>query len=181
MRNDYLYVDEKIKRIFEENGILSFEDIVRRYEKMVYGIAYKLLNNHQDAEDITQETFLIVYRKLRNLRKTNSLTNWIYTITLNLVRENLRKKYRMKLLDNLNENLIFYNDENNSNEEIKEKIRTAIEKLPEKQREAINLKFMEGLKIKEISKIMECKEGTIKAHIFRGIKTLRRILKNERM
>jgi RNA polymerase sigma-70 factor (ECF subfamily) len=181
MRNDYLYVDEKIKRIFEENGILSFEDIVRRYEKMVYGIAYKLLNNHQDAEDITQETFLIVYRKLRNLRKTNSLTNWIYTITLNLVRENLRKKYRMKLLDNLNENLIFYNDENNSNEEIKEKIRTAIEKLPEKQREAINLKFMEGLKIKEISKIMECKDGTIKAHIFRGIKTLRMILKNERM
>jgi RNA polymerase sigma-70 factor (ECF subfamily) len=181
MRNDYLYVDEKIKRIFEENGILSFEDIVRRYEKMVYGVAYKLLNNHQDAEDITQETFLIVYRKLRNLRKTNSLTNWIYTITLNLVRENLRKKYRMKLLDNLNENLIFYNDENNSNEEIKEKIRTAIEKLPEKHREAINLKFMEGLKIKEISKIMECKEGTIKAHIFRGIKTLRRILKNERM
>jgi RNA polymerase sigma-70 factor (ECF subfamily) len=97
------------------------------------------------------------------------------------VRENLRKKYRMKTLNNLNENLIFYNDENNSNEEIKEKIRTAIEKLPEKQREAINLKFMEGLKIKEISKIMECKEGTIKAHIFRGIKTLRRILKNERM
>lgn len=148
---------------------------------MVYGIAYKFLNNHQDAEDITQETFLIVYRKLRNLRKTNSLTNWTYTITLNLVRENLRKKYRMKTLNNLNENLIFYNNENNSNEEIKEKIRTAIEKLPEKQREAINLKFMEGLKIKEISKIMECKEGTIKAHIFRGIKTLRRILKNERM
>jgi len=181
MKNDYLYVDEKIRRIFEENGIMSFEDIVRRYEKMVYGIAYKFLNNHQDAEDITQETFLIVYRKLRNLRKTNSLTNWIYTITLNLVRENLRKKYRMKTINNLNENLIFYNNENNSNEEIKEKIRTAIEKLPEKQREAINLKFMEGLKIKEISKIMECKEGTIKAHIFRGIKTLRRILKNERM
>jgi RNA polymerase sigma-70 factor (ECF subfamily) len=181
MKNDYLYGNEKVKKKFEEGEISNFEDIVRRYEKMVYGIVYRFLNNHQDAEDITQETFLIVYRKLRNLRKTNSLTNWIYTITLNLVRENLRKKYRMKLLDNLNENLIFYNDENNSNEEIKEKIRTAIEKLPEKQREAINLKFMEGLKIKEISKIMECKDGTIKAHIFRGIKTLRMILKNERM
>jgi len=181
MRNDYLYEKEKVKKKFEEGEISNFEDIVRRYEKMVYGIVYRFLNNHQDAEDITQETFLIVYRKLKSLRKASSLTNWIYTITLNLVRENLRKKYRIKTLNNLNENLIFYNDGSNLSEEIKEKIKMAIEKLPEKQKEVINLKFIEGLKIKEISKIMECKEGTVKTHIFRGLRTLRRILKNERM
>jgi RNA polymerase sigma-70 factor (ECF subfamily) len=181
MRNDYLYGKEKVKKKFEEGEISNFEDIVRRYEKMVYGIVYRFLNNHQDAEDITQETFLIVYRKLKSLRKASSLTNWIYTITLNLVRENLRKKYRIKTLNNLNENLIFYNDGSNLSEEIKEKIKMAIEKLPEKQKEVINLKFIEGLKIKEISKIMECKEGTVKTHIFRGLRTLRRILKNERM
>jgi RNA polymerase sigma-70 factor (ECF subfamily) len=181
MKNDYLYGNEKVKKKFEEGEISNFEDIVRRYEKMVYGIVYRFLNNHQDAEDITQETFLIVYRKLKSLRKASSLTNWIYTITLNLVRENLRKKYRIKTLNNLNENLIFYNDGSNLSEEIKEKIKMAIEKLPEKQKEVINLKFIEGLKIKEISKIMECKEGTVKIHIFRGLRTLRRILKNERM
>ncbi len=63
----------RVKRIFGKNEILIFEDIVKKYEKMVYGIAYKFLNNHQDAEDITQETFLIVYRKLKSLRKKTHL------------------------------------------------------------------------------------------------------------
>ncbi|MCX7917188.1 MAG: sigma-70 family RNA polymerase sigma factor, partial [bacterium] len=99
-----------------------------------------------------------------------------------LVRENLRKKYREKyLLDKLKkikaQNLNIENAFENN--EIKRKIKLALEKLSPMQRKVIELKFFDGLKIKEISEITNCKEGTVKVHIFRGVHFLKEKLKNE--
>jgi len=175
-------MEEIVKRILNENGIEDFEQLIRKYEKMVYGIACRFLNNKQDAEDITQETFLIIYRKIKDLKKHTSLLNWIYTIALNLTRRQLRKKYQT------NPYLIFENTfgkiENMSpiyHENLNEKIRMLLEKLSPQQKEAIELKYLKGLKIKEISKIMNRKQGSVKVHLFRGIRMLRRVLKNEKL
>ncbi|MGB9643513.1 MAG: RNA polymerase sigma factor [Candidatus Ratteibacteria bacterium] len=174
-------MEEIVKKILNENGIDGFEQLIKKYEKMVYGIAYRFLNNKQDAEDITQETFLIVYRQIKHLRKHNSMLNWIYTIALNLTRRRLRKKYQNShylMFENIlgtNENISPYH------ENLHEKIRISLEKLSPQQKEAIELKYLKGLKIKEISKIMNCKEGTVKVHLFRGIRMLRGLLKNEKL
>ncbi|MCS7180166.1 MAG: sigma-70 family RNA polymerase sigma factor [bacterium] len=175
-------MNKKIEEILKINGFESFEEFIDKYERFVYKICYKFLNNSQDAEDITQEVFLVIFKKIKNLRKPDSLTNWIYTITLNLVRENLRKKYREKyLLDKLKkikaQNLNIENAFENN--EIKRKIKLALEKLSPMQRKVIELKFFDGLKIKEISEITNCKEGTVKVHIFRGVHFLKEKLKNE--
>lgn len=178
-------MEEIIKKILNENGIENFEELVKKYEKMVYGIAYRFLNNKQDAEDITQETFLIIYRKIKSLKKYKSLTNWIYTIALNLTRQYIRKNYGKKNLSKIlpGSNLILNNENDNhmDYENIKEKIENSLEKLSPQQKEAIKLKYLNGLKIKEVSKIMNCKEGTIKIHLFRGIRALKEVLKNEKL
>ncbi|MCM8804153.1 MAG: sigma-70 family RNA polymerase sigma factor [Candidatus Omnitrophica bacterium] len=151
-------MEKIVKKILNENGIEKFEELVKKYEKMVYGIAYKFLNNKQDAEDITQETFLIIYRKIKNLRKYNSLTNWIYTIALNLTREYIRKNYNKKF-SQIFENSISLKSQDTSSidyENLKEKIKNSLKKLSPHQKEAIELKYLNGLKIKEISRIMNC-------------------------
>jgi len=66
-------------------------------------------------------------------------------------------------------------------ENLNEKIRMLLEKLSPQQKEAIELKYLKGLKIKEISKIMNRKQGSVKVHLFRGIRMLRRVLKNEKL
>ncbi|MGC8977030.1 MAG: RNA polymerase sigma factor [Candidatus Ratteibacteria bacterium] len=174
-------MEEIVKKILNENGIESFEELVKRYEKMVYGIAYRFLNNKQDAEDITQEVFLIVYRKIRNLRKSNSLTNWIYTISLNLTRHYMKKNSRENNLYQVFKDRLTLENKQTDYENLKEKIKISLGKLSPQQRDAIELKYFKGLKIKEISKIMNCKEGTVKVHLFRGIKALKEVLKNEKM
>ncbi|HOK56928.1 MAG TPA: RNA polymerase sigma factor [bacterium] len=177
-------MEEITKKILNENGIENFEELVKKYEKMVYGIAYRSLNNKQDAEDITQETFLIIYKKIKDLKKYNSLTNWIYTIALNLTREYMRKNYSKKNLYHILESTLNIKNENNDSnylkEILKEKIKSSLEKLSSQQKEAIELKYLKDLKIKEISKIMNCKEGTVKVHLFRGIRALKEVLKNEK-
>ncbi|MCM8772058.1 MAG: sigma-70 family RNA polymerase sigma factor [Candidatus Omnitrophica bacterium] len=175
-------MEEEIQKILAENGLKSFEELVEKYERFVYGIAYRFLNNSQDAEDITQEVFLIAFRKMKSLRNSDSLTNWIYKITLNLLRKNLRERYRKKHILNRLGNVKFILPsiiEEFNKEEIKEKIRVALERLSPMQKKVIELKFFEGLKIKEISEITNCKEGTVKVHIFRGVNSLKKILKNE--
>jgi len=180
-------MEEIVKKILNENGIRDFEELINKYEKMIYGIAYRFLNNKEEAEDITQDTFLIIYRKIKNLKKHNSLTNWIYTIALNLTREHLRKKYRKNAISQFLENSLISdnNFENNQinyeKEEMKEKIKNALEKLSPQQKEAVELKYLKGMKINEIAKIMNCKEGTVKVHIFRGIRVLKEVLKNEKV
>lgn len=175
-------MEEKIKKVLEKNGFKSFEEFVEKYEKLIYGVAYRFLNNSQDAEDITQEVFLNAFKKIGTLRNPDSLTNWIYTITLNLLRENLRKKYKQKYIFNSLKNSKFSSlsmNEELKKDELKEKIKNAIEKLSPMQRKVIEMKFLKGLKIREIAEMTNCKEGTVKVHIYRGINSLKEILKNE--
>ncbi|MCX7706287.1 MAG: RNA polymerase sigma factor [bacterium] len=171
-------MDEKITRILQQKGIGDFEEFVRKYEKMVYGIAYKFLNNHQDAQDATQETFLIAFKKMKSLKKPNSLNAWIYTISLNVTREIMRKKHKKKkLIESISQQPrisagVFEKNSGLIN------IDSFLKNLSGQQRRVIELRYLKELKIKEISKILGCKTGTVKTHIFRGLRTLRDVIHN---
>ncbi|MCM8816484.1 MAG: RNA polymerase sigma factor [Candidatus Omnitrophica bacterium] len=171
-------MDEKILEILIQNGMENFEEFVRRYERMVYGIAYRFLNNHQDAEDVTQETFLIAFRKLKELKKSGSLNAWVYKIALNATREVMRKKQRKKkLMDNItHQPRIPITSVGESVTMID--INVILDKLSSQQKKVIELRYLKELKIKEISKILGCTTGTVKTHIFRGLKILKGVMQN---
>ncbi len=162
----------------------AFSDIVREYEKAVYGYALSFCKNTEDAFDISQEAFLKLWRTLPKFRGNCSPKTWIMGIVRTVAIDFLRAKYKRTTLD---EDTLF----NKSDESIeanptaayeqKEReslVRLAIASLPPDLRETLYLREMEGLSYREIAKVLGVREGTIKSRISRARDGVKDFLKS---
>ena len=166
---------ELIDRVL--NGhVYSFEELVSRYKKTVYYLTYRMVHDHEDASDLSQETFLKAYQGLKKFKRQSSFHTWLYRITVNLCINYLRKKQSRQFVE-LDEKTssIEYPDILNQLEleELQGRVSDAVNLLPEKQRAAIILRIYHGLSHKEISDILGCSVGTVKANYFHAIRNLR--------
>ncbi|MDI6800945.1 MAG: RNA polymerase sigma factor [Thermodesulfovibrionales bacterium] len=185
--NTALSDEELIKKI-KERDETAFGELVNRYKRLGLSLAHSMTGNMQDAEDISQEAFAIVYTEIAKFRGESSFKTWFYKIVLNLCRAHNRKTRLASLIP-----LHFINKEGeeeaieikggtNPEKEFSDKqkgsaIANAVKRLPIKQREAFVMKHLRGLKISEISEIMGCAEGTVKVHLFRAVRDLQKKLK----
>lgn len=175
--------EEKGKKLLEDackGDERAFEELVRTYMKWAYTLAYRLSGEHFLAEEISQDAFVALHQNIRSFRQESTLKTYLSKIILNLWRQYLRKKYReMKFTDTLKRRSGGSNRDNLievENDDLKEKINDAITTLPLKQKEIFILKHLEGLKISEVAKIIGCREGTVKAHLFKALVNLRKKL-----
>lgn len=169
----------------------AFEQLVVKYDRLVLNIAYSYRNNKDDADDIYQEVFLRVYRGLKNYQFRSKFSTWLYRITVNVCIEFKRKDKRhshesLYNYDVENENSVSYEaiidsgiktDQSTLDNEVSCLIQTEVDSLPSQLKMAFTLKYYNGLKIKEISSIMNCTEGTIKSYLFTSSRKLRKKLK----
>jgi RNA polymerase sigma-70 factor (ECF subfamily) len=177
-----------IKRIKEGNSD-AFDTIIRRYMKKAYSIAYDLIGNHQEAEDISQEAFIKVYTNINKFEQKSSFSTWLYRIIVNLCHDYRRRNLILskliifpKKIDS--EEQVELKDtrlksdivEQVINKELNEAIKKAVDNLPKMQKTVFVLKNFHHLKIYEIAKILNCKEGTVKCHLFRAIQNLKKKL-----
>lgn len=148
----------------------AFISLLKNVEDRLYKVAYIISPN--EADDIIQETFLQAYLSIKKFKGKSSFYTWIYRIMMNIIYKRNRKK--KPLVKNIN--ITSQNDE-----ELKEKIRDTLKKLHPKLNEIITLFYFEGYSIKEISQILNIKEGTVKSRLFKGKKILKKLLeeKNE--
>ena len=170
---------------------IAFEQLVVKYDRLVLNIAYSYRNNKYDADDIYQEVFLRVHKGLKNFQSRSRFSTWLYRITVNVCIEYKRKE---KLQNH--QPLHNYDDENEYSVSLESTLDSGIEtdkqvldnetnnliqreinKLPKQLKMAFTLKYFQGLKIKEISKMMNCSEGTIKGYLFTSSRKLRKKLK----
>jgi len=170
---------------------IAFEQLVMKYDRIVLNIAYGYRNSKEDAQDIYQEVFLRVYRGLKNFQSRSQFSTWLYRITVNVCIE-----YKRKVKNYINQSLNKFDDENDNNfsfesnldsgeridqytvdNERNNFIKSEIDKLPKQLKMAFTLKYYQELKIKEISSLMNCSEGTIKGYLFTSSKKLREKLK----
>jgi RNA polymerase sigma-70 factor (ECF subfamily) len=168
---------------FKNGNISAFDEIVRRYQKKVYGLARKILGNHEDADDVAQEVFIKLYYSLGDFKGESSLFTWIYRITVNECNNLLRKK-KIKEFVQIDEiaNLLKFGqtpEQEFLDKERKNLIERAIEKLPPKQRMIFVMRFLEDLDYEEISKILNKPVGTLKANYFHAIKKIQKFIKDE--
>jgi len=166
---------ELIDRVL--NGhIHSFEELVNRYKKTVYYLTYRMVHDHEDASDLSQETFLKAYQGLKKFKRQSSFHTWLYRITVNLCINYLRKKRSRQFVE-LDEKTSIVEVPDILNqlelEELQGRVSDAVNLLPEKQRAAIILRIYHGLSHKEISDILGCSVGTVKANYFHAIRNLR--------
>lgn len=173
-------VDSKEKELinsFLNGNESSFNEIIKKYQKNIYWQARRMVGNHLDADEITQEVIIVIYKKLKNFKFQSALKTWIYKITLSRTL-NFLKKQKLKKIFNFSEmsNLSYRNNEdiieNFEQKEKVEKIQNKLKGLPDKQREVFILRHFEELSYEEISQITGKSIGGLKANYFHAFKKI---------
>jgi RNA polymerase sigma-70 factor (ECF subfamily) len=174
--------DILVKRI--KNGDMdAFELLVRRYESKVYTVAYRFLGSHADASDLAQETFLRLYQALPSFRGESSFLTWLYSVTANACRDEIRRKQRRPVVSWENEVLnngsqavsqalgrsrMPTPEEAAEQNEFNELIQQCLNDLPEEQRLILVMREIQGLSYGEIAGVLECSLGTVKSRLSRA-------------
>lgn len=175
--------DKDIIESFNSGDKNAFNLIVLKYQKRIYWVVRKFVLDHDDADDITQEVFLKLYKSIGNFRGDSALFTYIYKIAVNYSLNHIKKN---KVLSNYKKDFdseVFKikSDETNSDEKYDKNIdaniiRDAIQILPEKQRAVFTLRFYEELPYEEIANILGTSAGGLKANYFHAFKKIQSFL-----
>lgn len=169
--------DAELICAYKNGDISGYNEIVLRYQHQVYWVIRKMVNSHDDADDLTQEVFIKVYSALKNFREESNLFTWLYRIATNYSINHLRKaKVRNTVSFDIINEPVESNDKK-SDETIDENIKRrllveAIETLPARQRAVFNMRYYDELSYEDISKILKKSVGGIKANYFHAVKKL---------
>jgi RNA polymerase sigma-70 factor (ECF subfamily) len=155
----------------------AFSSLVERYQRDVYRLCYRYVNNHHDASDMAQEAFLKAFRAIHRFRGDSSFSTWLYRIAVNTCL-NFRQARRTQQepLDESWPDLTPPVAETIEQGERAAEVRAAIARLPEKQRATLILKLYHELTHEEVARILGSSVGTVKANLFHAINNLRKLL-----
>jgi len=155
----------------------AFDRLVERYQREVYRLCYRYVNDHHDANDLAQDVFLKAYRAISKFRGDSSFSTWIYRIAVNTCL-NFRAARRVQS-EELPEHLPDGSPGATARmeeEERSRKVRQAVSRLPEKQRATLILKIYHDLTHEEVAGILGASVGTVKANLFHALGNLRKML-----
>jgi RNA polymerase sigma-70 factor (ECF subfamily) len=170
----------------------SFNELVLRWERPIYALAYRTIGREDDARDVCQETFLRAFRALPAFRGQAKFSSWLYRIALNLCRDWMRRERRVPIVQAQTadgtdlRDLAAAAEPSESIEELVARkdlaqlVEQLMAQLPEEQRTAIVLKEYHDLTFQEIADVMGCPLSTVKTRLYKGLTTLRRELANRR-
>jgi len=163
----------------KRGDIAAYDDLVRRYQERIYATVYHMTANHEDANDLAQETFIKGYQALKSFKGDSSFYTWVYRIAVNKTINFLKQRKNRTYL-NLND--LDFNAEHDpdlvalisdktprrdaSLSELQEKLNAAMLKLSPVHRLVVTLHDVQGLSHEEIGKIMDCNIGTVRSRLF---------------
>jgi len=161
----------------------AFNLLINKYQQKIYWHIRRLVIDHDDTDDLVQETFVKVWKNLANFRSDSQLYTWIYRIATNesitfLNKKKLKNNISLddvsnELAESLTESAYFDGDK------IQKKLQEAILTLPEKQRIIFNMKYFDDMKYDEISEVLGTSVGALKASFHIAVKKIESILLNE--
>jgi RNA polymerase sigma-70 factor (ECF subfamily) len=169
---------ELVKRA-RRGDLSAYDELVRRYQERIYATIYHMTSNHEDANDLAQESFIKAFHALKSFKGGSSFYTWVYRIAVNKTINFLKqRKNRVQMsLDDLDFNaehdpdLVALISEKTPRREInitelQEKLNEAMQKLSESHRLVVTLHDVQGLSHEEIAKIMDCNIGTVRSRLF---------------
>jgi RNA polymerase sigma-70 factor (ECF subfamily) len=158
----------------------AFDQLVLRYQRDVYRLCYRYVNNHEDANDLTQEVFLRAWRAIGRFRGQSAFATWLYRIGVNacLNFRAVRRPPMQELPDTIADPRAGAAQGVEREEEAR-RVRAAVGRLPEKQRATLILKIYHELTHQEVAQILGSKVGTVKANLFHALGNLRRLVAEE--
>ncbi len=171
----------------------AWEEIVQRYHRRIYNICYRFAGSNNDADDLTQEVFIKMYRTLNSYdMDRGAFMTWVTTVTRNLLVDHFRKTRQERMTDSLDTTSSDHEDAMALGERIpdrgpapdsrvqtreaKEAVHQALQKLSPELREAVILRDLQDMDYREIATALKVPEGTVKSRINRGRAELARLL-----
>jgi len=171
--------EQVLVRRARQGDLAAYDDLVRRYQERIYATIYHMTSNHEDANDLAQETFIKAFQALKSFKGGSSFYTWIYRIavnkTINFLKQ--RKNRSHMSLNDLDFNaehdpdlVALVSDKTPRREaglaELQEKLNEAMQKLSEPHRLVVTLHDVQGLAHDEIAEIMDCNIGTVRSRLF---------------
>lgn len=156
----------------------AFDALVERYMQRAFGVSYRLLGNREDAEDLVQEAFITVLRKIDTFERGRAFSPWFFRVLVNRGL-NARKARALRTTDELPEHAAAGGaspERAAERAELRGRLRAAMDGLPERQRVIVELFELEGFGSGEIAEILEISDGTVRWHLHEARKTLRQAL-----
>ncbi len=186
--------DSEVVSRFNSGDTTVFSILVNRYLQKAYQIAYGVLGNREDAEEVSQDVFLRIYKALPRFRGDSEFSTWMYRIAMNLARNKYRwnksrgARSNVSLEASADEDVKMAKiqvadkqmlpNEEAELDEFKRNVLAEIDNLPPLYREALVLRNIEQMSYEQIAEVLNCKLGTIKSRIARAREELRRRLEN---
>ncbi len=175
--------DAALVAAFKRGEESAFTALVIKYRETVYRIARRMVQNHEDGADVTQEVFIRVHRALPRFDGRSQLRTWLYRITMNLCLDFQERRRRQAWVD-LEEVMQEAPAEAGPVAQaeaaaVRQAVARAVESLPPRQRAMVTLRLYQDLPYDEIARICDCSEGTVKATMFAALRKLRGMLAEE--
>ena len=171
--------DASLVRRAQDGDVGAYDELVRRYQERIYATVYHMTSNHEDANDLTQETFIKGFQALKSFKGDSSFYTWVYRIAVNKTINFLKQR---KNRTHLSLNDLDFNAENDPDlvalisdrtprrdiglSELQQKLNKAMLKLSEPHRLVVTLHDVQGLSHEEIGNIMDCNIGTVRSRLF---------------
>lgn len=177
-----------VKRV-QRGDLEAYDELVRRHQERIYGTIYHMTANHEDANDLTQETFIKAFQVIRSFKGSSSFFTWVYRIAINKTL-NFLKQRKNRVQMSLND--LDFNAEHDPDlvalishktprrdvtlAELQERLNAAMQKLSETHRLVVTLHDVQGLSHEEIAEIMDCNVGTVRSRLFYARQQLQALL-----
>jgi RNA polymerase sigma-70 factor (ECF subfamily) len=174
--------DVNLAKLAAEGNMEAFEELYKRHYRRVYSLCLKMLQNTAEAEDLTQDVFIQLHRKIGSFRGESAFTTWLHRLTVNQVLMHFRKRvvrYETTAAEEEQTPVqVVPGTENHNKMSIVDRIalEKAIEKLPEGYKTVFILHDVEGYEHEEVSKILGCSVGTSKSQLHKARMKLRKLL-----
>jgi RNA polymerase sigma-70 factor, ECF subfamily len=170
----------------------AWEELVRLHTRKVYALCFRFTGNNQEAQDLTQEVFLRVFKTVKTFRSTEgSFATWLARVTRNLLIDNYRRTRQERVTDSIEDQLPVLEeagaaastrpDHALAGREASEILQTALQRLSPDLREAVILRDLQEMEYREIADVLRIPEGTVKSRINRGRAELARLLRKQKL
>ena len=162
----------------------AFTELMRRHQQKIYWTARRIVGDHAEADDVTQETFVKAFMSLGDFRGESSFYTWLYRIAVNMSLNAVRKRQVVEYLrESEIVNRLFPQLVNPQQEvefqEVESQLHKAVGTLPEKQRAVFVMRFFEEMSYEEIAKVLKTSVGGLKANYFHALKKVQEYLRDE--
>ncbi len=186
---DKRVTDKVLVARFKKGSVEAFEEIVSRYEAKLFNLAIRFTRNQEDAEEVLQDVFSTVFRKIHGFKGQSAFSSWLYRVTVNAAFMKLRKRKQKPTIsiEDLTPALkqqyveqefgyVQYSDSTSVSNEVREVLQAAINRLPDQYRAVFVLRDVDGMSNQEVGEILDLSIPAVKSRLHRSRLMLRRKL-----